>query len=135
MAWDTRWAVADEDLKLLREAYRTPNLEAFGEYLHPDAVLQQAPELPDADTYYGKGEFLRGVRRWLEEWDEHRFEPVEVLGGPKRVFMRIRLVGRGKGSGVEIEQDVFHVWEMRDGLPWRCVVYWSEADARRSAGL
>jgi hypothetical protein len=45
------------------------------------------------------------------------------------------LVGRGKGSGIEIEQQIFHVWEMREGLPWRCEVHWEEADARRSAGV
>jgi ketosteroid isomerase-like protein len=127
--------VAAEDVQLLRDAYAKPTLHEFGECLHPNAILHQAPEIPDADTYQGKAEFLRGLRRWLEEWDEFRYVPVEVLEGRDRIFMRIKLVGRGKGSGVEIEQEIFNVWEMRDGLAWRCEVYWKEAEARQSAGL
>jgi hypothetical protein len=75
------------------------------------------------------------VRLWLEEWEQFRYVPVEALEGPKRIFMRIKLLGRGKGSGIEIEQEIFHVWEMHDGRPWRCEVYWEESEARQAAGL
>ena len=120
---------------MLLEAYSTPTWREFGEYLHPDAVLHQAREIPDAGTYRGKEEFLRGLRIWLEEWEDFRYRPVEILEGRDRIFMRINLEGKGKGSGVALEQEIFNVWEMREGRPWRCEVYWNEDDARQAAGL
>lgn len=124
-----------EDADLLREALATHNLREFAQYLHPDAVLYQAPEIPDSGTYRGKDEFLRGLRLWLEEWDEFRYVPVEIEETACGLFVRLRLLGRGKGSGVEIEQQIFHFWQFRDGLLSRCEVYWSEDQARRAAGL
>jgi ketosteroid isomerase-like protein len=127
--------VSAEDVELLRRAYAARSLDEFGEYLHPDAVLHQAAEIPDSDTYHGREEFLRGLGRWLEDWERFRYVPVEVLEAPNGIFMQLNMVGRGKGSGVKIEQQVFNVWEMRDGLAWRCKVYWDEEPARREAGL
>ena len=126
--------MARTDAELVRDALSAPGLSAFGEYLHPDAVFYQAPEIPDADTYHGKREFLRGLRLWLEDWDEFRYVPEEIVEG-ERLFVRVKIVGRGKGSGVEIEQQIFHVWESRDGLLSRCEVYWDESRARHAAGL
>jgi ketosteroid isomerase-like protein len=127
--------VAADDVILLREAYSRPSFEEFGRFLHPDAVLHQVPDVPDADSFYGKDEFLRGVRLWMQEWDDFQFVPLEFIDGAAGVAVRIRLKGRGKGSGVEVEEELFHVWEIRDGLAWRCVVHRDEAAARRGAGV
>ena len=32
-------------------------------------------------------------------------------------------------------QTVFHLWTFRDGMPWRCDVFFSEAEALEAAGL
>ena len=127
--------MAAEDIELLRKAYAARSPEEFGEYLHPDAELHQAAEIPDSDVYRGKEEFLRGLGLWLEDWERFRYVPVEVLESPNGIYMNLKMVGRGKGSGVKLEQQVFNIWDMRDGLAWRCMVFWDEDSARRYAGL
>jgi hypothetical protein len=64
-----RTAVSKENVKLLREMYGRRTLEEFGESLHPDAEQRAPDSLPDTGDYYGREEFLRGLRLWLEEWE------------------------------------------------------------------
>jgi hypothetical protein len=33
------------------------------------------------------------------------------------------------------QMEVFHVWEIKDGKPFRCRVFLGEEDARAAAGL
>jgi ketosteroid isomerase-like protein len=127
--------VSAEQVELLREMYSRRTLEEFAESLHPDAELHQASEVPDTDTYYGREEFVRGVRRWLEEWESFRYFTGDAVDLGDGVLLRVHLVGRGKESGVKLKQDIFHLWKFRDGKPFRCDVIWQERDARLAAGL
>jgi len=122
-----------EQVELLREMYSQRTLEEFAESLHPDAELHQAREIPDTDIYRGRDEFVRGVARWLEEWEGFRYIPEEIVELEDRVLMRIRLTGRAQASGIELDQVIFHVWTFRDAKPFRCQVLWSEEEARAAA--
>jgi ketosteroid isomerase-like protein len=124
-----------KDIELLREMYGRRSLRDFAKSLHPDAEMHQAREIPDADDYYGREEFVRGTRRWLEEWDEFEYRPEEVIDGGERALIRVRLSGRARASGLTLDQTIFHVWTFRDGMPWRCDVLWNEDEARAVAGL
>jgi ketosteroid isomerase-like protein len=78
---------------------------------------------------------VRGTSRWLGEWEGFSFAPEELVDLGERAFMRVRLSGRGRASGVELEQTVFHLWTFRDGMPWRCEVFVDENAAQQAAGL
>jgi ketosteroid isomerase-like protein len=124
-----------DKIKLLREMYGRRTLEEFADSIHPDAELHQARAIPDTDDYFGRAEFVRGTSIWLEEWDVFRYIPEEVTDCGERVFMRVRLSGRAKASGIQLDQIIFHVWTFRDGMPWRCEVFWTEGPALEAAGL
>jgi hypothetical protein len=49
--------------------------------------------------------------------------------------IHMRLRGRGRGSKIESELKVFHVWGFADGKARACRVCWSEAEALEAAGL
>jgi len=134
--------MSEENVELLREMYGgwrgqwvQTSLAQLGESLHPQAELHQAREIPDAEDYYGRGEFLRGMRRWLEDWDDFRYLPEEVIDLGERAFMRVRVSGRARTSGIELDLDAFHLWTFRDGMPWRCEVFLDEKTARAAARL
>jgi ketosteroid isomerase-like protein len=122
-----------QDIEILRDMYGRRSLRQFAESLHPDAEMHQAREIPDADDYYGRDEFVRGTRRWLEEWDEFEYRPEEVIDCGERALIRVHLFGRARASGLTLDQVIFHVWRFRDGLPWRCDVLWNEDEARAVA--
>jgi ketosteroid isomerase-like protein len=127
--------MSQENVEGLREMYSKRSLAEVAESLHPDAEMHQALEVPDADDYYGREEFVRGTRRWLEGWEEFQYALEEVTDLGERVFMRVRLSGRAKASGIELDKDIFHLWTFRDGMPWRCDVFIDEERALEAAGL
>jgi ketosteroid isomerase-like protein len=124
-----------EHVQRLREMYGRTTLPQIADSLHPEAELHQAHAIPDSDDYYGREEFLRGTRRWLEEWEEFRYVPEELVDLGERVLMRVRVSGRARASGVELDLLAFHLWTFQDGMPWRCEVFLDERPALEAAGL
>ena len=121
--------MSTEYVELLRRIYASRTLAEFGEALHPDAVFNQDPSVPDTDDYYGRDEVLRGIELWLEEWEKFRWIPEEMIDLGERVFMHVRLIGRAKGSGIELNNVIYHLWTFKDGMPWRCEAFFDEAQA------
>src|ERR671918_1698371 len=98
-----------KDTELLREMYGRRSFREFATSLHPDAEMHQAREIPDADDYYGREEFVRGTWRWLEEWDAFEYRPEEVVDCGERALIRVRLFGRARASGLTLDETIFHV--------------------------
>jgi ketosteroid isomerase-like protein len=127
--------MSEENVALLRTMYGRRTLAEFAASLHPEAELHQEPSIPDGADYYGRDDFVRGTALWLEEWEVFNYEPEDLVDLGEQALARIRLSGRAKASGVELDQVAFHVWTFRDGKPWRCEVYFDEAQALQAAGL
>jgi ketosteroid isomerase-like protein len=127
--------MSQENVRILSEMYGRRTIAEAAELMHPGAELRQPSALADTDEYHGREELVRGTGRWLEEWEDFRFAPEEVVDLGERAFMRVRISGRGRASGVELEQTVFHLWTFRDGMPWRCEVFDDEDAAQQAAGL
>lgn len=47
----------------------------------------------------------------------------------------VHLSGRAKASGITLDRIAFHLWTFRDGMPWRCDVFFEEHAALEAAGL
>lgn len=127
------------DVEVIRQVYTRFNA---GDYdgsvalLHDQVELHQAPEIPGATVSVGRLEFQRGLADWLSGFERgFQYEVIELIDCEPSVFARLMLHGTGRGSGVEIDREIFNVWEVRDGRAVRCRVYWSEGEAREAAGL
>ena len=103
--------------------------------LHPEPELHQPPEVVDARAYIGLEAFVRGMSLFTEDWDDPRLEPREIDAIGSCVLMRVRVTGRGKRSGAEMETEFFHGWRFRDGKPWRCFVRSTRGEALKAVGL
>jgi uncharacterized protein len=125
-----------EVVRALYEAFNRGDYATATAMLHDHAELHQVEAIPDTDTYFGRDEFVRGLNRWLAGF-EPGFQYVleEMIDAPDGVFVRLRPRGRGRTSGVDLEQAGFNVWELRDGHPFRCRAYFDEGKARVAAGL
>lgn len=62
-------------------------------------------------------------------------EAVEFLDAGNRVVVLTRLVGRGAGSGVDVDAEIAHVALVQGGRISRFVGYASRADALEAVGL
>lgn len=97
-------------------AWSARDLDAFVEIFAEDVEVK--PFLGrglGASTYRGHS----GLRRWYEEanedWDELRIEPHEFREAGDRLAVFLKAIGRGSGSHVEVEAELVHVAEFRNG--------------------
>jgi ketosteroid isomerase-like protein len=109
--------------------------EAMG-LLDPDIDWLEPEEAPDRHVVKGVDNALAALDNWLSTWDGYELELVDVVEGPgDRVLQSMRQRASGAVSGVPFEGDLFQVWWLRDGVPYRSEMFFDRAKARAAAGL
>ena len=73
--------------------------------------------------------------RWDGEWDELETAIEEVIEAGDKVFMAVSYRGRGRASGVEVNDQLFEVHTFRDSQCVRKVDFQERAEALEAAGL
>jgi ketosteroid isomerase-like protein len=89
---------------------------------------------PVEGNFRGVEGVVTAMAEWTEPWEEHRVEPEEFTEAADRVLAVIHLTGRGVGSGMEIDQRFFQLYEVRSGKILRMVEFLSRAEALEAAG-
>jgi ketosteroid isomerase-like protein len=84
----------------------------------------------------GREALLKWLREWYEPWETLD----DILGelidaGQQRVVSSMTQRGRGRASGVEVEQELGTVWTIQDGKIIRAVWFPSRAEALGAVGL
>jgi ketosteroid isomerase-like protein len=88
-------------------AYNRRDFDAAVRFFDPE-IEWVLPPLQRSDSCRGVDEVKRFWEGLDETFEELRLEPLESIDGGERVATRLRYYGRGKGSGVEIEGDLYH---------------------------
>jgi hypothetical protein len=132
----TKTATQQENVALVRttiEAYNSGEVQLIVHQVHPEIEVYTGPSLINEGTYWGPDGLLQWLEQWNEAWDEFQLsiEKLEPIG-ERHVVADIRQTGRGRGSGVEIEGNVAHVYEFEDGICTRFHLY-ADGDQARAA--
>jgi ketosteroid isomerase-like protein len=97
----------------LYESYNRRGTEATLAFVDPEVEWSDPPEWIDGGLERGHDGVRRGLARWTRQWDEYRIDPVEFLdAGDGRMLVCCRQRGRGEGSAVVVESDLFMVWTL-----------------------
>jgi ketosteroid isomerase-like protein len=110
-------------------AYNRRDFDAAVESFHPE-IEWVLPPRQSSDSCRGPDEVKRFWRGLDETFEELRLEPQEFIDAGDHVATRLRFYGRGKGSGLEIETEMYHqVATFRAGRMVRIEYFgeWSEA--------
>ena len=109
---------------------------AFPAYADPNLELRVPPLYPDTPQVFRGRE---GVERWIamidEVWAEWRFEPERYLDAGPTVVVLARLIAEGGASGIHLEREVAHLWEVERERATSIRVYLDRTDALEAAGL
>jgi ketosteroid isomerase-like protein len=91
---------------------------------------------PYRGVYRGPDEWRAFFTSRLEAWGNVRWDLLEMLDlGQGSVLSVVRLVGRGRGSGVEVMASAAIIWTVSDGKILRAKLFQSKAEALEAAGL
>ena len=102
---------------------------------HPrvDWVL---PAHQDFDSCVGPRQVIRFWEGLDETFDEVTLLPQEYVDAGDRVAVRLRHLARGKGSGIELENELYHqVTTFEDGTIVRIEYVTSWTEALKLAGV
>jgi ketosteroid isomerase-like protein len=131
--------MSEENIEIIRAGFDAFNEtgEIKVDHLAPDFELHQATSIVDtAGTFHGPNAFRDVLRELQQAFEGLSFEAekfIEAPGGEIVVFIRVQ--GRGRGSGVEVDNRIAQVWTFRDDKAVRMVAYEQPADALEAAGL
>jgi ketosteroid isomerase-like protein len=89
----------------------------------------------EAKTYVGPEGWVRFDDDLQADWEALSPPIDEIRGTGALVVAVLRLVARGRASGVDVEVRIGTVWEVRDGLVRRVESFSDPDDAMRAAGL
>ncbi len=130
--------MSQENVEIVRrccEASARGDWEAAMAAMHPE-IEYDLSGFPEGRLYRGHSGLREAFRIWLGAWQDYRQEWDEIIdAGDAMVVVIGRELGRGKGSGVEVEQDVFAVWTMSDGQAIEIRFYPGREAALEAAGL
>jgi ketosteroid isomerase-like protein len=128
-----------QNVELVRKLLDIYNERSFEENAHlidPDFVWDVSRlQLPDGASYTGRSEFRNFVEAWQEGFAAERVEAREILDGGDHVVVIIHHRGRGKISGIEVDQRYAMVWTLRDGRAVRMDMYVTREEALEAVGL
>jgi ketosteroid isomerase-like protein len=127
-----------EHLEIVRSIYGDWGRGDFSSAAWADPEIEFAfAGGPDPGTWKGLAGMAEGYREWLRAWEGFRAEPEEyrVLDG-ERILVLVRNSGRGRASGLELEQrSVANLFHLRQGKVIGIVVYLDRELAFADLGL
>jgi ketosteroid isomerase-like protein len=131
------------DIQLVRDAYRfiediqedrrSDFDDAYGEWFDESFELLPPPTYPEGpQVFRGRA----GLRRWIavtqEIWDEWRLAAERFIVAGDQVVVLVRVIAQGNLSGVRLDRETAHIWDIADGLVTRCEVFLDRAEALRT---
>ncbi len=128
--------MSQADVELIQrcsEAFYSGDLEAAAAMVAEDAVFYR--DVPDASEYRGFEGFLAATAEWTEGFEDHSVEPRQFINTGERVLVEAMQRGRGKESGVPLEEPWWFVYTVRQGKIARLEIYADRAKAYAAAEL
>lgn len=90
---------------------------------------------PEGRVYRGRAGVVEANRTWGGTWEDWRIDIEEIVDAGEHVMVVDRQSGRGKGSGVEFDEQTFWVYTFREGRIVRVIWLPTRAEALEAAGL
>src|SRR5438874_12560366 len=102
------------NVELVRKLFEIYNERTFGEnedLIDPAMVWDMSrAQLPDGTSYTGPSEFRDFVETWEEGFASEHMEAQEIIDAGDRVVVLVHHRGRGRASGIEVDQHFAMVW-------------------------
>jgi len=126
--------MSQENVEIVRtaiEAWGADDMDSFCALLDPDMIWNPM----EAVASQGHEGLRATLALWRDGWDEYEQTAEEFVDVGDRVVATMHFQGRGRGSGIEIDQHFYEVYTVRDGKVVRMDEYATLDEALEAAGL
>lgn len=139
--------MSQENVEMVREQFEATNRGDFAAPMADwdddievtyggDAGIASAAGLDlRAGTYSGRAAVGEFFGEWFRMFRPVHFDLLQVVGGDDAVAVAARHTAHGRGSGVEVVEDVFYEYRLRNGKIVRITFHPSWAEALEAVGL
>ena len=132
-----RWYAFLPDLASADPAHDQAILDqAFRDYVDEDYEVRLPADYPEGEPVFrGREGLVRFAAMLRDAWSEWRFEPEHSIDAGDRVVVFMRVVAKGRESGVPIERTSTQVVTVRDRRMTSTWVYRDRSEALKAVGL
>jgi ketosteroid isomerase-like protein len=130
--------MSQENMEVVRNYFKARSergREGVFEFLSPNVVWESRSDLPDAQTYRGHDEVRSFFWRFRDVLDDMWFEAEDFILAGERVVVPLRWGGRGKSSGVVVDEREAWVFAVQDDVIVRVEEYGTTGAALEAVGL
>ena len=122
-----------ELVKIALQAYGNGDCEIALALADPLIRWDERASRPDGDLVWGHDEVQRAMRRYLDGWEQYRFDVEEIAEvGPGKVVGICRERGKPK-DGVQVDRRFGGLWVVEDGRIVSWATYLTPKEAVRAA--
>jgi ketosteroid isomerase-like protein len=119
------------NLDLVRSIYADwERGESVLDLMSEDVVWDFSRRQIEPEIYYGHDGVRTFARALFEAWSELRQTADEFVAAGDRVLVHLTIEGRGRSSGLEVVEQVAHLWTVRDAKIVRLEYFGDIAEAR-----
>jgi ketosteroid isomerase-like protein len=122
--------MSQENVEIVRRFLSVVDADEALTYADPGIVWNPIEELPTQ----GHDAVRTSVAYWRAEWDDYQVLPEEFLEVGDSVVATVRLRGRGRASGLEIDARFYDVYTLRDGKIVRMDQFTERSEALEAVG-
>jgi ketosteroid isomerase-like protein len=98
------------------DAFQRGDFDTALDMVDEDVDWGAPPDMLDTDgVYRGHAGLLEGFGTFMRAWEELRVDVDELTEVGDRVLVMTHWVGRSRGTGIEVDQRIAQVYELRDG--------------------
>jgi ketosteroid isomerase-like protein len=119
----------------LVDTWNQANVEAMLALFDPECEVIFSPEVPEPGPFHGPTELREWAEGFLAAWESHHAEVVELIETDHSIVAILHLIGRGAGSGIEMDETDAHVFTFSDGKVTRWRNFSDRSEALEAAGL
>jgi ketosteroid isomerase-like protein len=124
-----------EIVQRAHDALNRGDAEALAALCAPDFRLDMSDRVFNPEVYSGHDGIRRFVAEVREVWETFTWEPTEMREAGDMVLAIVHSVGRGRGSGLEIDRDSAMVWQIPEETLFALTFYRDLSAARQAAGI
>ena len=132
--------MSQENVDLARARYERWNageFEAWIEAFDPEAeyLSSVTAAIDGRGEYRGHDGIRQFLRDYMVDWESFHLAPTEYLDAGSKVVVVMRVIARGRESGVRVDRQLAHVWTFRGAKATRHQSFATREEALQAAGL